>query len=67
MSTQTPPLKVERSPLMNRRQAAAFLAISPSTLDKYVGLGRIQRTRMGGSVRFHRDHLEELVRNGIPA
>lgn len=65
MAFTTPLKPAEPSPLLTRREAAAFLRMSPNTLDRYAGMGRIKRVRLGGSVRYSREELERITREGF--
>jgi excisionase family DNA binding protein len=49
--------------LLNREEAAAFLAIHPQTLHRYVRLGKVPyvQTTPGGRLRFRRSDLENLL------
>jgi len=58
--------------LLKRQEAAAYLGVSPSTLDKLIGLGELvywqppkgsQAALMLGRLkRIRKDHLEALIR-----
>ncbi len=66
MQTETPPLKVPDPPvLLTYKEAARLLTVSQRTLRGWVLAGRIKEIRLGGAVRFHRDELDRVVREGI--
>jgi excisionase family DNA binding protein len=52
-------------PLMTKRQAAAFLAVSPRWIEQRVATGEIPHYRLGrsknGPLRFKRSELERFV------
>jgi len=47
--------------LLTRRQAAAFLAISPRKLDSLVAGGDLPRIKIGSCVRFDRADLDVFI------
>lgn len=52
---------VASPPLLNRRQAAAWLNISTRKLDQLVASGQLSRVRIDACVRFDLADLEALV------
>lgn len=48
-------------PLFTKRSLCAYLAISPSTLDRLVGAGKLAAHRIGGQVRFDPDDVREFI------
>jgi excisionase family DNA binding protein len=53
--------------VLNRKEAADFLRLSPRKLDQLAASGEIPKVKIGASVRFCRDDLEKFVadcRNG---
>jgi excisionase family DNA binding protein len=53
--------------IFTRQQAAEFFSVSARTLDQWAADGKITPVRFGHSVRYHRDELERVAREGIPA
>lgn len=49
------------SHLLSRREAAAFLAISPRKLDSLVADGDLPRVKIGSCVRFERADLDAFI------
>lgn len=51
------------TPWMTREEAATYLRVSTSTLDRYVREGKLARHRLAGtrSARFHKEELDALV------
>lgn len=47
--------------LLNKKQAAALLAVSQSTVDNYARAGIIERIKLGKAVRFRRAELLALT------
>jgi excisionase family DNA binding protein len=47
--------------LLNKREAAALLAVSVRTLDRMRSMGEIQAVRVRGAVRFHPAVIERYV------
>ena len=60
---QTGSTKALPSPLMTQQQVAAYLNISPRSLDRYVAAGRIPCLRLGGTGprRFRLDAVERFL------
>ncbi len=54
---------VTESPNMTKAEAAAYMRVSPRTIDRWAAAGRIKRYRVGTSqaVRFKRAELDALV------
>jgi hypothetical protein len=53
------------SPLLNRKEAMAFLRLSAVTLRNMTAKGYIKRVTIGRSVYYHRDELERVTREGV--
>jgi excisionase family DNA binding protein len=51
--------------LFSRQEVAEVLGISKGMVDKLLGLGKLQPTRIGRRVLFHRDYIEKIARNPI--
>lgn len=51
------------SPWMTRKQAAAYLRTSESTIDALADKRGLPRKYLAGSPRFHRNDLDALVSN----
>jgi len=51
--------------VFTRVQAAQFFGISTRTLDAWTAKGWLQSVRFGRCVRYHRDELERVAREGI--
>jgi excisionase family DNA binding protein len=51
------------SPFLTKAEAAAYMRVSPRTIDRWAAAGRIQRYRVGTSqsLRFKRAELDALV------
>jgi len=51
------------SPWMTRNEAAAFLKVDPSTINKLVGRGKLQKYELSdtGTPRFNREDIEALI------
>jgi len=47
--------------MMTVDEVAEFLAVSPSSVRRYVDRGELPVVRFGGSVRFDSDDVERLV------
>lgn len=47
--------------LFTREGAAAYLDVSPRTLDKFQADGRLVPRDLDGMKRFHRDDLDEFA------
>lgn len=41
--------------------AAAYLAVSPRSVQNYIRLGALKAVKIGGAVRIPRHQLEEIV------
>ena len=74
MPPDTPPPERARKPrqlrpaLLGRADAAAFLAISASTLDRLSAAGEVPAPmKMGGRVVWSRAELTAWTRHGCPA
>lgn len=54
---------VTESPNMTKAEAAAYMRVTPRTIDRWAAAGRIKRYRVGASqsVRFKRAELDALV------
>jgi excisionase family DNA binding protein len=52
------------SPWLTREQAAAYVHVSPRTLDRYRREGRVRAEYVVGRPLFHRDDLDAFVRGG---
>lgn len=50
--------------LLDKHEAAAWLGVSVSWLEKKVAAREVPHTRLGRSVRFSADHLAEIVADG---
>ncbi|KRM37025.1 hypothetical protein FC39_GL000477 [Lactobacillus hamsteri DSM 5661 = JCM 6256] len=51
----------------NRRQAAAYIGKSPSTIDRLVKAGRLATTTNGTLKYFRKQDLDEFINSGITA
>lgn len=51
----------EPRPFYTKRSLCAYLAISPSTLDRLVSAGKLTAHRIGGQVRFRPQDVEEFL------
>ena len=51
-----------RSPWLNYEGAATYLGVAVGTLRNWVSAGYIPFVRRGGVVRFHRDDLDDWLR-----
>lgn len=53
--------------LLNTKEAASFLDISPKTLIKWRSTGRFHLAyrKVGGQVRYHREDLKHFVESTI--
>ena len=51
--------------ILDINEAAKFLKISPDTLYGLVKRCQVPHKRLGRQYRFHRDALDEFVKNGI--
>ena len=47
--------------LLSRREASAYLAISPRKLDQLVADGNLPRVKIGSCVRFERSDLDAFI------
>jgi len=52
------------APLMTKREAAAFLSVSLSTLDRRVRQGHVPAMRLGRGVRFNLSDLLAYAEQG---
>ena len=52
---------VTTTPLLSRREACDYLAISPRKLDQLTADGDLPRVKIGSCVRFERADLEAYV------
>ncbi len=52
---------VNSSPLMNRRQGAAYLAISQRKFDQLVASREIARVKFDNCVRFRKGDLDTFI------
>lgn len=59
--TSTNDEPVTGSPLLTAEQAAAYLTISISTLNKYRRLGLIPATYICSDARYHRADLDNFI------
>jgi len=61
------PNKQSPEPLLNRRQAAAYLNISPGTLAVWDCLKRydLQPLKVGRAVRYRRSNLDKFIEQRI--
>jgi excisionase family DNA binding protein len=50
------------SPWLSIDEAAAYLRVSPRTLERRIAKGRVRSTSIGRRRLLHRDDLDELVR-----
>lgn len=50
--------------LLDKHEAAAWLKVSVSWLEKKVAAREVPHTRLGRSVRFSADHLAAIVAEG---
>lgn len=50
--------------LSDKRQAATWLGVSVSWVEKSAARGDIPHTKVGGMLRFTADHLREIVAAG---
>jgi excisionase family DNA binding protein len=48
-------------PLYTKKTLCAYLAISPSTLDRLVNAGKLAACRVGGQIRFRPEDVEEFL------
>ena len=51
--------------ILNIKEAAKFLKISPDTLSGLAKKRQVPHKMLGRQYRFHRDALDEFMRNGI--
>lgn len=49
--------------LLTRNEAAEFLRLSPRKVDQLAASGELPKVKIGTSVRFCRDDLEDFVRH----
>lgn len=56
------------APLLRLRAAAAYLAVHPGTLRRWVCQGRVSCERLGarGDLRFRQTDLDEFLRSRRP-
>jgi excisionase family DNA binding protein len=59
--------RVTETPLMTKAEAAAYMRVTPRTLDRWVKAGRLARYRVGSTTRFKRADLDALVKPDEPA
>lgn len=64
-ATEVPPFKGSLPELLNKRQAALRLTISVTSLDNYARRGFIKNIRIGRQVRFHREEIDRVMREGL--
>ena len=53
------------TPLMSVKDAAEFLSMNPATVYHAVKRGTLPHVRIGRSIRFSREALEEFVRRPV--
>jgi len=61
MNTDTPTPQRVRSPLLTADEAAAYLSIAKSTLNRYRREGRIKATYICSDARYHIDDLDAFI------
>lgn len=50
--------------LISKRAAAGILSVSCRTLDRWVGLGRIEKVYLGSTVRIRLSDVQRIVQEG---
>lgn len=50
---------------MTKKEAAAYIRVSPGTLDNFRKRGQIACSKVGGRVVFDRDALDAFVRDRV--
>lgn len=60
------PGKPQPAPLLTYREAAKFLGVSERQLYQWEKAGLVKATRLGKLVKYHRDELERIAREGVP-
>src|SRR5688572_15488635 len=58
------PMSTSVSPLMNKREAATYLSVSVTTLDRWVKRGLVPAIKLGRGVRFNLADLQAVVLGG---
>jgi excisionase family DNA binding protein len=48
-------------PLYTKKTLCAYLAVSPSTLDRLVSAGKLAACRVGGQIRFRPKDVEAFL------
>ena len=48
-------------PLMNAKEAAAFLKVCPTTIYREANAGTLPHVRIGRSIRFSKDALDAYI------
>ena len=51
---------------LNQREAADLLRVSERTIKRYRASGELPFLKVGNGVRFRREHLERLMKPGMP-
>jgi hypothetical protein len=52
--------------LLTAREAARFLRVSQAQLARWEKAGLVNSTRLGKLVKYHRDELQRIAREGFP-
>lgn len=52
-------------PLLTYQEAADILAVKPQTLRQWVSAKRIPYVKIGASVRFTTDQIEDFIRDSV--
>ena len=50
--------------VFTKKEAAAKLKISETTIDRLIARGRLNSTKIGRKRMFTEDHLNEVIKNG---
>jgi len=52
---------MSESDLFNITRSAEYLTVKPGTIRKWIQIGRIPVTKLGGCVRIQKHFLDELI------
>lgn len=63
---QRAPAETAPQPLLTSREAAKFLRVSQAQLARWDRAGLVKATRLGRLVKYHREELERIARDGFP-
>lgn len=66
MTTTAKRKTVPVSPLFTFKEAARYLRVSSSTLNRFLASGELTGRKVGGTWRFYREDLDACIRKVLP-